>query len=306
MDRPPTPDALARRVFDGQVAVITRAQARRCGLSDDQIDYRLACGDWEARARGVFALNGSPRGWLQDAMTACLAGPTGTVASFLTAAALAELWRPPLLPHVSVPPGSSARLSIAKVHRVAVPQLDRIKLRGIASTTASRTIADCATLLGPADLARIVDDAFCRNLATTDSVLASVGRAGPGREGRGRLLEVLDAWAPGIRPGSPAEMRALRLFEQWGFGRPIRQHEIRTLDGRYVGRVDLAYVDDRVGIEYAGKQFHGPRRWVTDEPRFAGMKALGWRVLEMDKADLLPGERGLRDALARELDAPAA
>jgi hypothetical protein len=116
---------------------------------------------------------------------------------------------------------------------------------------------------------------------------------------------VLAVWKPGIEPGSPAEMRMLRRLLEWDIERPDLQVVVRDPSGRFVGRLDAGWPRLRIGLEYDGLEAHGLRRMDRDERRHGDLEALGWRVRHADKADLLPGETGLRDWLRRHVT-PAA
>src|SRR6266508_4017047 len=93
-----TPDQRADRAAARQYSLITRWQALACGLSARQINRRVACGRWIAVAPGVYRVPSAPVTWQQRALAACLAGPPGTVASHLTAAAIHELADAPATP----------------------------------------------------------------------------------------------------------------------------------------------------------------------------------------------------------------
>jgi len=301
MSRLLTPDLLATRIAEGQRGLLTRAQARSTGLTDDQIDWRVRTGRWRRIASGVYLVAGAPPSWQQDALGACLAAPAGTVTSYLTAAALHGLWRPPPLPQITVPRSTSARLRIAQVHRADLDPIDTCRIDGVPATTPARTLVDAAQLLAREPLADLVDDAMCRKLTAAPAVLDAANRAqrGPGRRGIPLLREVLEAWDARIQPGSPAEMRLLRLLEQFGLGTPIRQFSVRSRDGSFIGRLDLAYPDRSVGLEYDGERFHNPRHWDRDESRYAAFRAAGWWVMGVGKQDLLGGGRELAERVRR-------
>ncbi len=93
-----TPDQRADRAAARQYSLITRWQALACGLSARQINRRVVCGRWIAVAPGVYRVPSAPVTWQQRALAACLAGPPGTVASHLTAAAIHELADVPATP----------------------------------------------------------------------------------------------------------------------------------------------------------------------------------------------------------------
>ena len=121
----------------------------------------------------------------------------------------------------------------------------------------------------------------------------------PGRKGLPLLERALAEWESGPRPGSPAEMRLLRLLERWGFPTPERQIEVRDGRGRLIGRVDLGWPDLKVGFEYDGAEFHGPRQSEHDARRQGSIEALGWRLERVRKEDVRPAKelRSRVDAL---------
>jgi hypothetical protein len=248
----------------------------------------------------VYVVAGTPPSWRRDVLAACLASPPGTAAAFPSSAALHEVWAPPLLPQVMAPPGSSARSTIAKVRRGNLDRRDVMRVVGIPCMTPARTLVDAAELLAREPLAKLVDEVLCRRLASAEFTMSIAERAqrAPGRRGTALLREVLDAWSSTITPGSPAEMRALRLLEQWGFGRAVKQHEVRRPDGMLIGKLDLAFPEFRDGAEYDSVRWHNPRRWAHDESRYAELRAAGWHVAAIDKHDLMPGEHAWRDAFA--------
>ena len=106
-------------------------------------------------------------------------------------------------------------------------------------------------------------------------------------------------WSPQLAPGSPAEVRALRLLTELGINGLVAQYEVVDDLGRFVARLDLAAPDRRLGFEYDGVRFHGPRQWDRDEARYARLRALGWTVESLDKLDLVPGEPRLRQLVQR-------
>jgi len=295
MRRLPIPDQL----ISSQHGAISRSQALQAGLSPDQIDRLLAARRWLRALRGVYVVAGSPDTWQRRAMAACLAGPTGTVASYLTAAALFGLGKPPNVPHVTVPSRASGRFGRASVHWAALSPQDVCFVGEIPSTTPARTLVDCATILEFNALCELVDPAICRELTDPSRLRAAAGRAsrGPGRKGLPLLEEVLLVWA-GPRPGSPAEMRLLRRLIGWGFPQPERQVVITDEQGAFLGRIDLGWADHRFGFEYDGAEFHTPRQWESDEARQYAIEAMGWRIERVDKFDLRPSSTRLRELLA--------
>lgn len=304
-----TPDERADELAAEQHGAISRRQALEVGLTRHQIAARLASGRWRRAARGVFVVAAAPASWRRGVAVACLAGPEGTVASGLTAAALLDLVTPPDVPHLTVPPGSSGRRSGVVLHRPRRPldHEDLATITGIPSTSAARTIVDCAALLDYESFCDLLDTALIRRLTTPRDVRDAAGRAtrAPGRKGLPFIDRALVVWSTGRRPDSPPEMKLVRLMLKWGFPAPERQHPIFDHRGRFVAKVDLAVPGWRVVLEYDGQEFHGPRRKPLDAARQALIEALGWTVLRVTKHDLRPADR-LRSRLQRFADARAA
>src|SRR5437870_795717 len=148
MQRELTPDERADALAASQHSAISHRQALDVGLTRTQIRQRRTSGRWRAACHGVYVLAGAPASWQQRAMVACLAGPDGTVASYLTAAALFGLAKAPLVPHVTVPRGSSGRFRRAVVHKATLDRGDVGVVDGMPCTRPARTLVDCAGIMG--------------------------------------------------------------------------------------------------------------------------------------------------------------
>ena len=293
-----TPQSHATRVARRQFGAISRPQLRECGWSDDMVDGRIGT-LLDRRARGVFVMPGAPTTWQQTAMIAVLAGPPGTVASHMTAAALAGLCRAPTVPHVTIPRGRSGRFKPAIVHVGHVPPQDCV-VNGVPCTTAARALVDCAGLLDRDGLADLVDTALSAGRTSVGAIQAALNRSsrGRGRAGPPLLRSILEDWAGPISPDSPAEVRLFRQLREWGYPPPERQVEIRDADGNVIAHGDVGWAAARIVLDYDGLRHHAARAWAHDEARHAAVERAGYLILHVDKVDLLPGERRLRDALA--------
>lgn len=300
MSIPISADQRAGAVASQQAGAIAHRQAVRAGLSDDQVEHRCRAGIWIRRARGVYVISGSSDTPEQRLWVAYLAvQAAGGVISHLSAVALLGLGPFPPLPQVTVPRTGSVDSRTAKVYRGYVPAVDRVRRDRLEVTSVSRTIADCAALLDRSSFERLVDAALCRKLATADSVASAAVRAGRRRHGAVLLRETLTCWHPRIEPGSPAEVRLLRCLGEQGLEDLVTQYDVHDLDGTFVARLDIASPRLRAGFEYDGVEVHGPRAWPRDEPRYAALRRLGWRVEGVTKIDLLPGEQRIRRIVQR-------
>ena len=86
----------------------------------------------------------------------------------------------------------------------------------------------------------------------------------------------------------------------------MTQFVIRDADGRFLARVDFAWLAWRLGLEYYGDEFHPPRAWARDDRRLARIEAIHWRIEESDRGDLRPSSMRLRNLLTDVLARPPA
>ena len=295
-----TADNAARTILRRQHGAISADQARGAGPSQEQCEWRVERGDWVRASRGVFTLVGTPETWSRQAWVAYLATSEAGGALWLgPAGAVHGVMRPPPVPRVSVPPGRSTRCRVAVVHPRAVPRTHIQYVDGLRVTTPSRLLVDMASCLARPDLEGLVDVVLCQALASVDSVVASLTRATGSPRGHALLRDVLSAWAPGIEPGSVAEMRLLRQLAELGVADLVTQYAVYDADGLFVARLDIARPTRRKSLEYDSVLHHNPRQWTRDEPRYQRLRAAGWDVEGVTKADLMPGSPRLAQIVDR-------
>ncbi|TQM82731.1 uncharacterized protein DUF559 [Saccharothrix saharensis] len=123
------------------------------------------------------------------------------------------------------------------------------------------------------------------------------------RDHRGRRQGVflLDL-ATGL-PESPPESTLLLMIAEAGFPLPEPQYSIRDLDDREVWRLDFAWPDARVAVEYDGYAAHVDRA-EADRARDEDLRRRGWKVLRADVSDLRNPVR-LFQELSVSLSGPA-
>jgi hypothetical protein len=301
-----SPDEVASAVAARQWGGLSGDQARKAGLSQRQIDYRVRVKRWKRPARDVYVMAGTRDTWQQRAVVACLAGPRKTVASHLTAAAIYGLARPPDEPQVTIPRcGSGHRIKKARVRHADLRPGERAVKDRIPCTTPIRTVIDCAELLDLEGLCDLVDSALCRKLMQPSRLIraaeAEWGSArGVRRAGLGRLLDALQLWRSGAPPGSPPEAKLQRRLKEWGFPPAQRQVEVYGRDGRFLARADLGIVEWKVFLEYDSDEHHGPRFWMADDERLDRVEAeTGWRMVPVDRFDLRPSNDNLKVRLEK-------
>jgi len=281
--------------------VWTTAQARRAGLTQDQVDSRLRTGEWQRLHRGVHSYGGiSPdarmRGWA--AVLAC-GGPGRAWAAGRTTARLLGL---PLLgdpdpasaryaDDVAVPAGRRlATRPRLHVSRLALVAGQTVRIGGCPSLSPVRALPGLAELLPRDALVCLLDAALHRSLMSADE-LEQLLAARAGRNGTGRLRTAVRC-ADG-RAESPAETLArLVLLPHL----PGLVPQVRLVDrtGRVVARFDLGDEHLRLAVEVDGLAGHAGAAMVAKDRRpDRATEALGWTTERCTWADLRGDPAGL-------------
>lgn len=150
-------------------------------------------------------------------------------------------------------------------------------------TSAERTVVDVARVVDRLDALPVVDAALRANACSIDDLRAQLA-AQPG--GRGivtarQLIEWGDAAAD-----SPMESRTrLRVLES-DLPRPQVQWWVRNSAGVPVYRLDLAWPEYRVGLEYDGSDHLSRARQRKDIERRSWLFQAHWRVLWVTDIDV--------------------
>jgi hypothetical protein len=168
-----------------------------------------------------------------------------------------------------------------RVHRTVLGSRDRTVVDDVPVTTALRTAWDVMTL-EPLTTAVATLDAMVAagHLATAD--LAEMAHRGAGRWGVSRVRRAVPLVDP--RAESPQESRLRVLLALAGLD-PVPQFEV--LDhGRFVARVDLAFPDARLAIEYEGAHHFVEGQIARDDERLERLRAAGWRVIRVSAGDM--------------------
>ncbi|MFC4853692.1 hypothetical protein [Actinophytocola glycyrrhizae] len=110
-------------------------------------------------------------------------------------------------------------------------------------------------------------------------------RIGARRDSRGRRRsQILLDLATG-RAESPAESWLLLSFFDAGFSVPDQQFSVLDIKGREIYRLDLAWKEPMVAVEYDGYAAHVDRI-ERDAARDEDLRRRGWLVLHADATDL--------------------
>jgi very-short-patch-repair endonuclease len=80
------------------------------------------------------------------------------------------------------------------------------------------------------------------------------------------------------RAGSPMESRLRLVLVLRGLPVPEVQYPVLNDQRRRAVWLDLAYPEQRIGIEYEGEEHTRPERVLRDVGRYTGLVDQGWRI----------------------------
>lgn len=207
-----------------------------------------------------------------------VSGRGGVLAGYSAALLLGADCAPERAPaEVLVPRDARAHPGL-RIQRGPVTETDVTIADGCRVTTASRTAWDLARRLRLVE-AVVAVDALARTSGFVPADLLARRDRSRGARGCGRLDEVVRLADP--RAESPPETR-LRLLLVWAGLPPAVQYRILDEHGFVVARVDLAYPDARLAIEYDGAG-HVRQR---DDVRDTELADHGWDTVHLTKRDL--------------------
>jgi very-short-patch-repair endonuclease len=166
------------------------------------------------------------------------------------------------------------------VHRSVVRNPDRLyEIDGIPVTTPARTLTDVARCLPLDILEETLDTALRKGLLSEADrrLLAAHTLLGP-------MLE--ERLTDGGVAGSQRETCLRQVLRAAGLPLPVAQYEVHH-DGRFIARVDFAYPQERIAIEYDGYETHSSRRaFERDRRRWQKLQAAGYAVQPFTRDDL--------------------
>jgi very-short-patch-repair endonuclease len=278
---PYRPQVLAGRVFRGSAQVaagrLTKAQLRSAA--------------WQRLFRDVYACSSVEVTHGVRAGAAALLLVPGAVVSGRSAAVLwgVDAAGPGDDVELTLPPGSSAcTVPGVRVRRWALSAEHVTTRRGIRVTDPATTAVDLGRAPGPlADAVALVDALVVRGVTDLDRVRAAAAVAtGPGCRRARSVAGLADGLAQ-----SPQETRLRLLLHGCRLPRPVAQHRVRDDAGRVLARVDFAWPDRRVAVEYEGRWHGEPQQVARDRARLNRLTAAGWRVVFVTAEDLREPDR---------------
>jgi hypothetical protein len=195
--------------------------------------------------------------------------------------------------HVLVPYGHPSRSRAGLVvHNGPLPGDDVIEMDGLRTLTVERVGCDLLCTARPRDAIAVLDQMLAalaeeerdRFRAQVDQRLAR--RRDPRGTRRGaRLLGLATG-----RAESPPESWLLLEVVDLGYPPPSANWPLYSPDGALLYRLDLAWPDLRIALEYNGYAVHADRA-LADKRRAEDLRRRGWIVLAVTSADLVDNQR---------------
>ncbi len=283
-------DRAIAMVAAAQHGVFTRAQAEHAGFTRDQRDKRVRAGRWEVVHPGIYQIAGVPESWRATLLASCWAAHSLAVASHRSAA---ELWGLPGgradIVEITCRRWRRGRPAGLIVHETKLlPDDDTAEVDGIPVTSVDQTLLGLAAVMTPTVVDMALDRALLRKLTTRASLESFVARKRrSGRNGVAVLGDLVAARDPlGGIPESVMETKLKRLLRRHGLPTPVFQHVI-CHQGRFVARVDAAYPELRIAIEFDSYEHHtGKLAVVRDNDRRNQLINIKWRTVTFTTADL--------------------
>jgi hypothetical protein len=183
---------------------------------------------------------------------------------------------------VTVPPAHGpVRIPGLRVRRAHLAARDRWHRCGLPVTTAAATAVRVAALLPQDDAVVAMDQLLATGVIDLEPLRAYVSAArGPG-SARARIVAAL---ADGLAE-SPQETRLRLIIGRSSLPPPVAQHRV-LVDGRFVARVDFAWPDLKLAVEYDGLWHAEPGQFARDRRRLNLLREAGWRVVFVTAADM--------------------
>jgi len=196
----------------------------------------------------------------------------------------------------TVPPGtrSGGVPGVRLTRRRLLPEEVTIRA-GVPVTTPVRTALDLCRMRPLDDAVAALDRVTSARVVGLVEVRAAAAQL-TGRDCR--HVRAVAALADGLA-GSPQETRVRLLVHRSPLPDPVAQYAVLDPRGRFVARVDFAWPEFRLALEYDGLWHAEPGQFARDRQRLNRLRAAGWTVVFVTAADLNHPDR----LLARIADA---
>lgn len=258
-------------------------------LASGAISERAMRKSFVALYPGVYVPRGIDPTARQRAEAAWLwSGRRGVLAGSSAAAMLGVKWidgaRPAELIHDNRRP---PELLVVRTELLAAEEVQCVG--GMRATTPARTAFDIGRHTAARVLAVQRLDALANATRLTVGDVQRVAAHHPGARGARRLRSILPLVDGGAE--SPQETVARLALVDAGLPRPQTQFRVLGRYGEFIARLDMAYGESKVGIEYDGAQhWTDPAVRQRDIDKQFELAALGWVIIRVSR-DLLRHRR---------------
>ena len=278
-----TVETVVARIASRSHGVVTRRQLLAAGVSEDEIDHRIAAGALLREYRGVYRVGHrapSVEARYLAAVQACGEG------ALLSGQAAGHLWG--LLKGAAPPPEVTApterRIAGIRTRRTrTITPADATTCRGIPITTVPFTLIALAAQLDAEELARACHEAGVR-YGTTPRQVEQVLARRPNVPGARKLRAVLHGDVKVSLSKLEASFIAL-----------LREHELplpQTNRPAGARRVDCRWPLQRLTVELDGYRYHSSRHaWEQDRRREREARARGDEFRRYTYGDVLESPR---------------
>jgi hypothetical protein len=292
-----------------QHGIVSVAQMRSMGVTDRTRQRMLENGVLVRRFDGAYRIVGAPASWKGDLLAACWSGGTRAAASHRSGAALWGIGGGDEgIQELTCPRWRRVRHDGLVVHETKVLDVrDVTVLDHVPVTTVERTILDLGAVRSPATVERAMESALRKDLTTLVDLRMTVRRLGrQGRNGVGVLRRILDERDPDRRLSeSDMEMLMVQVLRANGLPEPVLQHEVRY-QGRFVARVDAAFVESRIALDYESFEWHtGKAALVRNSARRNALIGADWKPIAVTWDDLRTGGHRVCAEIVRSMRSAA-
>ena len=298
-------DASLLKVANEDHGIVSNDDCDACGLSNDQVRYRVRTGRLITIHPRVYRVAGAPDTKEGRLMAAVKAAGPGALVSHRSAAELMGLEGIESGDKIEIVDHNGNELDGVTVHKLRpVDRPGRMFVNGIPCTRVERTLIDLCGHLPRRIVGRALDDALRRKLVTLATIRRELELLGArGRTGTKDfriLVSTRDRFDSEIR--SPFERRMRHILKRIKEYEAIPNFKVRTARGtRYF---DFCYPTLILGIECHSVGAHlGEDNLKRDAKRDRELGAVGYEILYFTweevwfEPDMV--EREVREAIAR-------
>lgn len=240
---------------------------------------------WRRLYRGIYADAALPDSYGLRITGAALLVPAEAVYSGRTAAHLhgaVELVDPGAVVEVSVPTGVRfGPVAGLRVRQVGLPPSEVTTIGGRRCSTGLRTAMDIARVEPLPEAVAALDVLVARGVVGIGELTEHAG-AGQGR-GAARARRATQLVNPLAESQPESRLRVVLALAGL---HAVPQHSVRDRAGDFVARVDLAFPEHRVALEYDGLWHAEAAQFAKDRRRLNRLVAAGWRIIHVTAADL--------------------